>query len=55
MVGPSILFITVFLMAIIGTYLSGHKAGQKKMLSDLNDKRIISDDIYVLFLKSLEK
>jgi uncharacterized membrane protein YGL010W len=48
------LFIIGFMMSIVGVYLKGYFDGRKKMLGDLLDKKIISPDIYVQFLKSLE-
>jgi hypothetical protein len=42
-------------MALVGVYMSGYKNGKKKMLGDLIDKKVISTDIYVMFLKLLSK
>jgi len=48
-----LLFIIFFLMALVGVYKSGYQDGRKKMLGELIDKKVISTDIYVDFLKLL--
>jgi hypothetical protein len=48
-------FLFFFMMALVGVYMSGYESGRKQMLSDLIDKKVISTDIYVKFLKLLEK
>jgi hypothetical protein len=51
----AILFLVSFGMALVGVYMKGYENGKKKMLGDLIDKKIISTDIYVQFLKILNK
>ena len=48
-------FLIFFIMALIGVYMKGYEHGQKKTLDDLVDKKVISTDIYVKFLKLLDK
>jgi hypothetical protein len=50
-----VMFLVFFIMALVGVYMKGHEDGKKEMLGDLIDKKIISTDIYVKFLKLLEK
>jgi len=51
----SIIFLIGYVMSVAGFYFKGYENGKKKMLSDLIDKKVISTDIYVKFLKLLEK
>lgn len=51
----AIVFIVAFIMAIAGMYDRGYHAGRRKMLEELLDKKVISIDLYVQFLKLLQK
>ena len=50
-----IVFLVFFIMALVGVYQSGRKNGKKEMLEELIDKKVISTDIYIKFLKVLNQ
>lgn len=48
-------FIAGVLMAVSGSYFSGHKEGKKAMLLELYNTHVISAEAYLKLLKKLEK
>ena len=51
----AIVFLVCFLMSVVGMYKRGYDEGRKQMLNELINKGVISSDIYVKFLKLLQK